>query len=380
MATDLNLKLLKTALAGAAAAAMFGSAPVYLVLTMAPLENAVAAPTANEPGVIRNGTIGYVLTSRRWATYTTPDGKTECPNGFNDGPREQFKQLFPDDRAKRTLLQTELMREGRQWFPSTEPEPFTFKEVTGRISYGLNLDGKVKDTDFTSPEGEPGIDNQLYRAVGCISDFRIVDNGAGDEYIHRYAYNRLLVEISGVHSLINDDNVTVKTYRGLDELMTDGTGSAFIPGGTQHIDKRWGRFVESTWKGKIVDGVLISEPADMILPAAQSFGTTGLQRLRAVRFRLKLTDQTAQGLMAGYVDVDEFIHQLNTGESTHIQSYGQLSSPSLYRALRRLADGYPDPKTGEMTAISSALQVKFVQAYIIHASEPAAPNRDAHTN
>ena len=50
--------------------------------------------------------------------------------------------------------------------------------------------------------------------------------------------------------------------------------------------------------------------------------------------------------------------------STHHQSYGQLSSPSLYKAMRRLADGYPDPATGQMTAISSALSVKFVQAYL----------------
>jgi hypothetical protein len=115
---------------------------------------------------------------------------------------------------------------------------------------------------------------------------------------------------------------------------------------------------------------LVTEPADLILPDAQSFGTTGLQKLRAARFQLRLTPQSADGLLASYVDVDEFIHQLNTGSSTHIMTYGKVSSPSLYRALRRLADGYPDPKTGEMTAISSALKMKFVQTYIVHPSAP----------
>lgn len=330
--------------------------------------------SADLPATVRSGTIGYVLTSRHWAVYTTPDGKTECPRGYNDGPREQFKQQFPNDGTKRTLLETELMREGRQWFPSTEPEPFVFKEAAGKISYGLNLDGQVRATDFTSPEGEPGIDNQLYRAIGCISYYRNPDSGAGDEYIHRYTYNRLLVEISGVHSLLNDDNVTVRTYRGLDELMTDGTGLSFIAGGTQHVDDRFGRFVESTWKGRIVNGVLMTEPADLTLNAGESFGTTGIQKLRGVRFRLKLTPQSAEGLMAGYVDIDEFMRQLNEGNSTHIASYGQLSSASLYRALRRLADGYPDPKSGEMTAISSALQVKFIQTFIVHPPQRTATN------
>jgi hypothetical protein len=41
----------------------------------------------------------------------------------------------------------------------------------------------------------------------------------------------------------------------------------------------------------------------------------------------------------------------------------------LYRALYRLADGYPDPVTGENTAISSAVQVSFIQVHVIHPPE-----------
>ena len=40
-------------------------------------------------------------------------------------------------------------------------------QVTSRIGDGFNLDGKVNATDFVSPEGEKGIDNNLYRAWGC---------------------------------------------------------------------------------------------------------------------------------------------------------------------------------------------------------------------
>jgi hypothetical protein len=32
--------------------------------------------------------------------------------------------------------------------------------------------------------------------------------------------------------------------------------------------------------------------------------------------------------------------------------------------MDRLADGYPDPKTGKNTAISSAMRVKFTQVFI----------------
>jgi hypothetical protein len=89
---------------------------------------------------------------------------------------------------------------------------------------------------------------------------------------------------------------------------------------------------------------------------------------------LKLAPDRAEGFMAGYVDVAQFYHQLNTAWSTHLQSYGQHSASSLYRALRRLADGYPDSKTGEMTAISSAVDLKFIQAFIVHPPRETVEN------
>jgi hypothetical protein len=39
---------------------------------------------------------------------------------------------------------------------------------------------------------------------------------------------------------------------------------------------------------------------------------------------------------------------------------------SEYRSMRKNADAYPDPQTGENTAISMAWQIKFVQAFILH--------------
>jgi hypothetical protein len=69
------------------------------------------------------------------------------------------------------------------------------------------------------------------------------------------------------------------------------------------------------------------------------------------------------------VDTDAFIHHLNTSWSTHHHSYGQLSSQSLYREMSRLADGYPDAKTGKNTAVSSAVNVEFIQVYLVKPDE-----------
>ena len=135
--------------------------------------------------------------------------------------------------------------------------------------------------------------------------------------------------------------------------------------------------MRATWKGKIVDGVLVTEGADLMIPASATFDTSAFHVFKGLRFQLKLTPERAEGVMAGYVDVEAFNHHLNTSWSTHHQSYGQLSAPSMYRAIRRLADGYPNPKTGEMTAISSALSVKFTQVYIDHPAQQTVSNGSA---
>ena len=55
--------------------------------------------------------------------------------------------------------------------PFAAPDPGQ-PEVTGKISDGFNLDGKIKANDFVSPDGERGIDNALYRAWGCDPAYR----------------------------------------------------------------------------------------------------------------------------------------------------------------------------------------------------------------
>ena len=54
-------------------------------------------------------------------------------------------------------------------------------------------------------------------------------------------YNRMMVELTEVDDLENDDSVTVTVYRGMDRLLTDATGSRVVSGGTQRVDRRWDR-------------------------------------------------------------------------------------------------------------------------------------------
>lgn len=331
---------------------------------------ALAAPglaSAAEGPALRDGKIGYVMTDLFWSVYQTPGGKQECPRGFNDGPREQFEQLFPDPGLQ-TVVETQLRQEIATWHPSPEPDGFEFLEVEGGLSWGMNLDGRIDANDFQHPDGTAGIDNEVYRAVGCVIGFRGPD---GVEFIFQnkaiidQRYNRMMIEVSDVDSLENDDEVRVSLYRGMDRLLTDATGEKVVPGGTQRIDRRWGQSLVRHTRGRIVDAVLTTDPIDEVVIPWMNLSVPSVQRFRDFRLRLALTEKGAQGLVAGYADVDTWYHQLIRNDSTHHLSNGQISGISLYKALRRLADAYPHKEEGHNTAISTALDIKLTQVHVI---------------
>ena len=231
---------------------------------------------------------------------------------------------------------------------------------------GLNLDGKVGPNDYDTPNGEKGIDNQFNRALGCVDTFR-PDNG---NYLNlslnlqRKAWGRMLIEITNVDSLANDDDVTVTWYKGLDPLLQDSTGSGFLPYGTQRIDtKRGGMFTART-HGKIVNGVLTTDPVDMTFTYNYYQAAYATYKFRDARFKMNITPDQANGLLGGYVDIDSFYRAEIKTMSTFTLSFGREAPQAVYRALYKLADAHPDPETKRNTAISAAKELKFQRVYI----------------
>ncbi|MHB1207993.1 MAG: hypothetical protein ACYCZX_20680, partial [Rhodospirillaceae bacterium] len=127
--------------------------------------------------------------------------------------------------------------------------------------------------------------------------------------------------------------------------------------------------------------VLTTAPADVHWPWAVFLGRPGAYDFKGARFQLALTGDKAQGMLGGYSDIDTWYQQLVRSWSTHHSSYGGLSQPSFYRALHRLADGYPDAE-GKNTGISSVLAIKMVQIFIQHEDQKVAdaekPQTPAH--
>ena len=174
----------------------------------------------------KDGRIGYVLTERHWAIYET-EASADCPQGMNSrGSRDLFAKLYPEQSDEElTVAETRLLIEGYQYHTSEATtdiyDSLPFYEPEGNVSYGLNLDGAVSTDDFNNPAGEEGIDNQLFRALGCIAGYR--KDGPywffENDFMINNGYNRWMIELSGVDDLVNDDDVTVTTYRGLDRLL-----------------------------------------------------------------------------------------------------------------------------------------------------------------
>ncbi len=324
---------------------------------------------------LKDGKIGYALTDARWAILQTENGKTECPNGFNEGPREQFKALYPDGG---TVADTQLERESVARYPQDKEDNFSYHHAEGKHAIGLNLDGKVGPNDFTSEAGDTGIDNQLFRAIGCTRLFRAPDGTFAhftNMWVREMNFNRILVELTNVDSLENDESVDVTMYRGKDRLITDATGANIIPGGSNRVDERFGAEFIHHLKGKIENGVLTTEPSDVRWPWAVFLQRPGFYDIHDLRFSVKLGPDHAEGLVAGYADIETWYAQLVRSWSTHHSSYGGLSQPSLYRQMYQLADGHPD-ETGAMTAISSAITVKMTQVFIEHSGAEMASDQN----
>ncbi len=321
---------------------------------------------ADNPDRPAGGSIAYVLTNMSWAMQSTP-GAAECPKGLNEGTREQFKQLFPDNGTKRSFESTQLRREIDGFHPTTAAEPFVYREGEGPVAPGLDLDGITGPEDFRSPDGHEGIENQMHRVLGCTANYRAPDGPIRffeDEMVLRENYNRVVVQLRGVDSLKDDDAVDVRIFRGRDKVLVDAGGLKAVPGGTQRVDLRRGANYIRETRGRISGGVLRTEPVDLLYPW-DVFYFPSDQYMYKARLELKLEPTAATGLIGGYADIETWYLHTIRNWGTHYQSYGNSSAPSIYKAMRRLADAEPDPQTGRNRAISGALATVFTQVNII---------------
>jgi len=247
-------------------------------------------------------------------------------------------------------------------------------QVTSRIGDGFNLDGKVKAADFVSPDGEKGIDNNLYRAWGCDAPWR----GNGNATLDLRANDKMqdglytmVIRVSGNKDPMNDDNATLEIGYSPDKLVKDARGGI-------SVDYSYRILSTSQYtklKAKIKNGVVETEQVEHLHSPriAWFYDQTGDANFSKGKIRLNMSPDglSATGLLAGYRDWRELYT-----ENTFAQDGGQQGirehedHVSLYYALRRNADGMYNPKTGKNDGISSVYRIKLASAYVVDPQDP----------
>lgn len=262
-------------------------------------------------------------------------------------------------------------------YPWSQPDP-ELMPVLGSDGYGFDLDGKTEADDFIDPEtGERGVDNGIWRALGCVHNFHVsLPNFANRSYSTwdgiRDTSGAVLLQVTA-DDWTNDDSVTVTIDKAIDTIIRDANGNT-VRNMTFRVDPS--SRSRTVAQGRIEDGVLITEPFTMHFVSDP--GLMPEFHLDEARLRIKFhEDGSLVAYLGGYHDWMAFYWSQAQGGWVLEHAAG-LDLPGLYYALKEFADYAPDPKTGENTAISGTWMFDAVPAFIIDgAKNVAQATRDA---
>lgn len=332
------------------------------------------------------GTMGFVVTE-----FIPPviQGKDACPSGTVLKVRDQFlADLPPAERARLSLKENEKEFTAK-WQASvfgpnntnlcSQPDMFSRPEmrtVQSKLSWGLHLDPKdsCEHEEFTSPNGEQGIDNQEYRVMGCTLEWRGTDGIKGDQAVGMRQFHlsgewTQVILLKGVDSLENDPDVEVIYANTADRPAVDSQGN-FLRGASFTVSNQAPR-QRNVLHGSIVDGVLTTDTADIKL--VQTWGQGGARDIRGNRTKYDLRhgklrfafqpDGSIRGMVGGYKPVFDVFQSAAMGGPGSPLVAG-IDCAQYLQTLRKFADGLKDPKTGKCTAVSSAMQLSGIPAFV----------------
>lgn len=246
-------------------------------------------------------------------------------------------------------------------------------QVVSRIGEGFNLDGKIKEIDFVSPDGEKGIDNALYRAWGCDAPWRGNGNGtlvlrSNDKMLE--GLYTIVIRLTGNKDPMNDDDVTLEIGYSPDKVMKDASGRV----GADYSYRILKSEQYSKLKAKIKDGVVESEQAAEIhMPQiAWFYNQTRDAFFRNGKIRLIIeSEDKGTGLVGGYRDWRDLYSQNVFAQDGGQQGVREHEDHiANYYALRRHADGIYNPKTKRYDGVSTAYRMQLVSAFVVDPDKP----------
>jgi hypothetical protein len=259
--------------------------------------------------------------------------------------------------------------------PFTAPDP-GMQAVTGKIAEGFNLDGNAKTGGFTSPGGEKGIDNAFYRALGCIGSYRGMPYTAAmsvrsNDKMLEGMYT-MVIRLSGNKDPMNDDEATLEIGNSPDHVNKQTDGRASSSYSFRIVKNEQYSAVKAAIKNGVVE---TDQVADLHTPRFGWFpNQMGDADFHRGRMRLKIgPDGYGTGLIGGYRDWrDLYSEDTFTQSGATVETRDHHDLIGMYYALKRNADGMPDPETGKNMGISITYRIKAVPAYVIDPEKPLA--------
>lgn len=240
------------------------------------------------------------------------------------------------------------------------------------VARGLNLDGDdghgrpppgvCKHKNYVSEDGRTGIDNQLFTVEGCIKGLQ-GHKGFYPQYTNEQRRNgglSILLQISGIKNPKNDDHVDILILYSKDPMAKNAAGNHVLPDYTFRVsDKPEYTYYFTHVRGRIVNGVILSDPVDTL---KMNLGIDPELTLHKAQFRLEIEpDGTLKGVLGGYQD---WRRVMMSNAASQLEFDDGFAAPGLYNALKRNADGLKDPRTGECEGISVAFDVEGAPAFI----------------
>jgi len=368
------------------------TALVVVVLSVVACDSAPKTGTPTGMEMTAPKVRGYVMA--RWSEALPKIDPGECPEGLNVTEEDYYPEQWATFMAARKQIHAAggyLRFDDDRLPPDACQDPLSqsdpgFLTLDGPATvHGLDLDGvdtrradsaaaSCAHDDFAGHGGETGIDNQYWRLMGCIRGYRPREQMdrlfESNSKITEGGY-AVLLEISGMDDLKNDDEIEVQLLSANVPATVDASGGIMqnvsVP---VHENPRYHNPVA---KGKIVDGILTSEPVDVRIKEKQQTSDNEYW-LRDARIRAEvLEDGSVKGVVGAYWDATNlfsFTNEQNIGDDRpqgrNAAWFRGFMCSGFYHAMSRVADGHPDPETGRCTSISAAILFDAVPAFVIH--------------
>jgi hypothetical protein len=354
-----------------------------------------------------NGQAGFVVSHIAYALSKDASETGACPDGITTGystagdvyvngpDSPPIPEATQPATLERTLRAVRIPNKQNycQNPELAKPDP-NWHTVRGKDipAEGIDLDGQdsrangkpspgtCAHDDFRGPNGERGVDNQFFRAVGCTKTFQSTGQANTFEIEMYTGAWGILLTLKGVNDLRNSKDVEVGIYASADPLQLSPTRQA-LPNATYAMDQD-PRF-RAIAHGRIVNGVLTTDPVDVRFHWIVN-GIYLERPLQDARLYATFTSEGGlEGYLGGYTSVEnmyDFQFAFRNGKDKEgksspvilrsISSIGfaitaEETCQGVYYALKRNADGHRDPKTGQCTSISTQYRIKAIPAFVV---------------